>query len=518
MPVYSNDYWNSDKWDPMDYGKDYDFSKPFFEQYLDLSNKVPRFNCAIINSIDCDYCSKITNSKNCYLCIAYEAENDLYGNYSRITHNCVDYYFMTNSDWCYESIHCSKCTNVKWSLYSFECRDSSFLFDCKNCSDCFGCAGLRNKKYCIYNKSYTKEEYFEKIKELDIGGYKFVESSKKRLKELAAVIPRRFMISRNSPRTTGNHLEGLSNCTSCFDAEALGGSIVNCKYINVVARSIKDSYDVLQTGEGTEPCYFSVATWGFRDLFSVSSSVSSELIYCDMCRGSSHLFGCIALRNKQYCILNKQYTKEEYEELVPRIIKHMNDMPYVDKKGRVYRYGEFFPPELSPFAYNETIAQEYFPLTKDEAIKQGYRWKDPEPRNYEITKTPDQLPDHIKDVPDSITSEIIGCSHEGKCNEQCTTAFKIIKEELQFYRRMNLPLPRLCPNCRHYQRLKQRNPLKLWHRKCQCAGPKSENGVYANTIPHQHGTSHCPNEFETSYAPERKEIVYCESCYNSEVV
>jgi hypothetical protein len=213
-------------------------------------------------------------------------------------------------------------------------------------------------------------------------------------------------------------------------------------------------------------------------------------------------------RVKEYCILNKQYTKEEYEVLLPKIKQHMNDMPYVDSKGRIYKYGEFFPPELSPFAYNETIAEEYFPLTKEQAISQGYRWKDPDTKEYKITKKTNDLPDHIKDVPDSITNEIIECNHSTSswqatnnntaCTHQCTTAFKIIPEELSFYRRMNLPLPRLCPNCRHYERLSQRNPLKLWHRKCMKEG--------------------CSNEFETSYSPERPEIVYCESCYQNEVV
>ena len=225
----------------------------------------------------------------------------------------------------------------------------------------------------------------------------------------------------------------------------------------------------------------------------------------------------------------------------------MNEQPYISRKSQItnpklqinsnnqnsktqtreiiYRYGEFFPPELSPFAYNETIAQEYFPLTKEQAIDKGYRWKDPETRNYKITLKTEQIPDHIKDVKDDIVNQIIQCGHydmdskKTVCNEQCATAFKIIPQELEFYRKMNLPLPRLCPNCRHYQRIKQRNPLKLWHRKCQCAGEKSDNKVYQNTIEHNHhGTDHCPNEFETSYAPERKEIVYCEKCYQEEVI
>ena len=175
----------------------------------------------------------------------------------------------------------------------------------------------------------------------------------------------------------------------------------------------------------------------------------------------------------------------------------MNDIPYIDAKDRVYKYGEFFPSELSPFCYNETIAQEYFPLTKAEALNQGYKWKDREERNYQIDIKNEAIPNNIKEVDESIIGKVIECGHKGACNEQCTEAFKIIPAELQFYQRMNLPLPHLCPNCRHYQRLKQRNPLKLWHRKCM--------------------KEDCQNEFETSYAPERPEIIYCEQCYNREV-
>ena len=224
------------------------------------------------------------------------------------------------------------------------------------------------------------------------------------------------------------------------------------------------------------------------------------------------------MRNKKYCILNTQYTKEEYEALLPRIIAHMNTMPYVDARGMVYKYGEFFPPDFSPFAYNETIAQEYAPLTKESARTSGYRFRDADAKQYAITKKSQDLSDEIGFVNDSVLQDTIKCMHAGQCDEQCTTAFKIIPAELQFYRTIHLPLPRLCSNCRHYERLKQRNPLKLWHRRCMCGGAVSENGVYHNTVAHSHGVASCPNEFETSYSPERKEIVYCEACYQQEVV
>ena len=249
-------------------------------------------------------------------------------------------------------------------------------------------------------------------------------------------------------------------------------------------------------------CAFGVIVW------------YSNNVQCGFnCQSSRDLFGCVGLRNKQYCILNRQYTKEEYEALVPKVIAHMNAMPYVDRVGREYRYGEFFPAELSPYAYNEAVTQDYFPLSQSAAQELGFSWREREPSQYTITVRSEQTPRSIAEVGDAMLKEVIGCAHEGKCEEPCTTAFRITPDELAFYRRLNLPLPRLCPKCRHYERLKLRNPLKLWHRKCMCG-----TGIIKNTATHQHADAPCSNEFETTFAPERSETVYCEACYNAEVV
>ena len=56
----------------------------------------------------------------------------------------------------------------------------------------------------------------------------------------------------------------------------------------------------------------------------------------------------------------------------------MNQMPYEDKKGRIFKYGEFFPTEIMPFSYNDSVVCEYFPLTKEEILEKGYKYKDPE--------------------------------------------------------------------------------------------------------------------------------------------
>ncbi len=159
-------------------------------------------------------------------------------------------------------------------------------------------------------------------------------------------------------------------------------------------------------------------------------------------------------------------------------------------------------------------------------MKKGYSWRDPEVKNYTISIKSEDLPDHIKDADESILNEVIECKTSsdalrGRSPDPwasgCTTAFKIIHQELEFYRRQNIPLPRFCPNCRHRERISQRNPMKLWRRSCQCAGAQSDNKIYQNQTAHFHAANHCPNEFETSYAPERPEIVYCEQCYQNEV-
>ena len=516
--VYDRDIWWSDKWDPLSYGVDYDFSKPFFVQFRELLGRQPMpslFNSRCVNS---EYGNHNGEAKNAYLVFAsWNVENLSYCSKIMNSKDSMDVLTGGELELCYEAVNSNGCYRSAFIENCESCVDSFFLYSCKGCTNCFGCTNLRNKTYYFFNQPCGKDEYIKKLEQLNLGSYDNLSRSGEEFSRFKQMALRKYANTQNCQNVTGENLSHVADSKECFD---ISDEVRNCAFLNNGGITLNDSYDGYGVGASSELVYESVDTGanGRKFFFDIFVWTGEDVFYSYASHGCHNCFACIGLRNKQYCILNKQYTKEEYEELVPRIIAHMNTMPYVDSKGRIYKYGEFFPPELSPFAYNETIAQEYFPLSRNEAEAQGYRWKDQETRDYKITKTPTELPDHIKDVKDDILNEIIGCSHEGKCNEQCTTAFKIIPQELQFYKRMNLPLPRLCPNCRHYQRLKQRNPLKLWHRKCQCAGEKSENGVYQNTISHQHGEGKCPNEFETSYAPDRKEIVYCETCYNAEVV
>ena len=491
FPVYCHDCWWSDGWDPMEYGQEYDFSKPFFEQNWGLLKKVPRPSLIVSNANNCNYCNYFADGKECYLCFGSIAvENCLYGSPYE-SKNCVDTYLARECEYCYECVDCEKMSN---SSFCQDCANSLnmlYCFDCKNCNDCIGCVGLRSKQYHIFDKSYSKEEYLEKKNKLLTTGRIGLEDIEKKFKELKLNFPHKFSITLQCSDVSGDHIMYSKNALQCFDVKR-AKDVKYCKQMI----DLKDVYDSNYC-EFMELCYEYLGFWkDSQTKFSNTCGESNNLIYSDFCSSSSNLFGCIGLRNKNHCIFNKQYTKEEYEALVPKIIEHMKS---------IGEYGEFFPIEISPLAYNETVAQEYFPLTKEQIINKGYKFKDPEQKSYNITKKTGDLPDSINDTQDSILNDVIQCAHNQQCNEQCTQAFKIIPQELQFYRKMNLPIPKLCPNCRHYQRLKQRNPLKLWKRQCMC----DKN--------HPHHKGKCSNEFETSYSPERLEIVYCEQCYQQEI-
>ena len=380
--------------------------------------------------------------------------------------------------------------------------------------NCFMSVNLRNKQYCIFNKQYTRESYMEMMKEIDMGDRRTREELINHFRDIVLSVPKKYLSVQNITKCTGDNILDSVNCQNCYGIK----NCQNCRYILDIMH-YKDAMDSYSGGKHSELIYESTSVAASsRAISCLRASHSHDVSYSWFISSSSNIFGCVGLKHKEYCILNRQYSKEEYLELIPKIIKHMNDMPYVDEKGLIYKYGEFFPESFSPFAYNETTAQEYFYLSNGGILNRGYKTREPDEKKYIATIEGDNLPLNISEINDSITEEIISCIDKGDCSHQCTKAFRIIPAELEFYRRMNIPLPNKCPNCRHYERLKYRNPINLWHRKCQCAGIQSDNGVYQNTMNHGlHDTNHCEEEFETSYSPDRPEIVYCEKCYQQEV-
>src|SRR3989338_2228322 len=372
------------------------------------------------------------------------------------------------------------------------CEYSNLCYTSKNIYLSFDVGGSEDIKYSSYvfkNKQLTKKEYKNAVATLQLETYSGQQKTGKEFIEMAQKAIHKYAHIKNSVKTVGDFIENSKNIYHSYglvDAE-------NAKYIFIGANTIRDSRDLVSVGR-LEECYEAILAGrgGSRVIFSFSCGGGSKnIFYCDSCRGCSDCFGCVGLSKKQYYIFNKQYSKEEYFKLIEKIKKHMDDIPYIDKIGRKYPFGECFPTELSPFAYNETIAFEEHPLLKNEIIASGYRWKDMETKSYIPTIKINALPDSIDDVADTIIDEIIECPNQGKLETQCTSAYRILPDELSFYRQMNLPIPRFCPNCRYHARLVWKNPFNFYERECMC---ELNN--------HNHQTK-CLNTFETMYAPDR---------------
>lgn len=515
--VYANDTWWSDTWDPLEYGREYNFSKPFFQQFRELLEAVPYMALVNKNAVNSEYCNHSEDSKDCYLMFAsIWNEGVLYSSSAINCKDSMDIFYGNKEERAYENIHCEESYNLSFSKHSYSCTDSMFLTNCSGCSSCFGCVNLRNKSYYIFNEPYSKKEYEKKVAEFGLSSFRNLEAMRARVEEFANAYPHKFAHLINSPGSIGDGLFDCKNCKYSFDVTS---NVENCKYIANAGYNLKDSYH--SYGLGVGELMYEVVDSGIgssRVLCSIGIRGGRNVRYSAHCHNVAEIFGCVGLRNKNYCILNRQYPKEEYEKLLPRIAQHMSDLTYSDKGGRKYPYGEFFPIELSPFSYNETIAQEYFPLSKEGAQVAHLPWREEVIRDYTITKREDELPDDVKDISNSILAETVGCAHMGLCREQCTIAFRLIPREFQFYKEKNIPLPRRCPNCRHYARRAGQRLMKLWSRRCQCGGSNSQNKKYQNQAEHFHKRAACSNEFETSYAPDRPEIIYCEECYQNEIV
>lgn len=515
LTVYCSPCWWSDSWDALEYGVDYDSSRPLLKQLHELFQRTPimalfGYYTTLENS---DYTNMVGYLKNCYLLT--NSDHNEYCSYGSDMAGCkesLDNVLLTKGELCYQTANCHECYRTIYSVDCESCADVAFSRNCVGCSDLIGCANLRKKKYCIFNVQYTREEYQKLAAEYLQNSYVKMEELRQKAQAFWSKFPQKYVHERHNSNVSGDYIFNSKNVKDSFLVTDTEDSRF-CSLITVP--KVANCYDFTHYGENCELVYDTLQSGDqvSRILFSWFAARSCQNIeYGMFVVGSKNIFGSVSLRNKEYCILNKQYSKEAYEVLRTKIVEDMKANPYKDGNDSVYGYGEFFPVEMSPFGYNATTAQEMFPLTKEETIGQGYTWKEQERNEYAITVQPTNLPDSSVDLSEAWLKEVIGCEHAGSCNQQCSTAFRLTQSELVFYKRMNLPLPRLCPSCRHYERLKFRNPFKLQHRQCMC-----DYKTYKNEAAHSHHpTGPCPNEFQTSYAPDRPEIVYCEQCYQAE--
>ncbi|MCB0345714.1 MAG: hypothetical protein KDD66_11395 [Bdellovibrionales bacterium] len=451
FPVYETNYWWSDAWSAFDYGRAIDFQRPFFEQYQALAAAVPRFPIMNLQSENCGYSNFVFRAKDCYLVFGC-VDNDscMYGHIVWESENCVDNLYVYRSQWCSNCVDCVECYDVHYSFESTGCTESYFLYDCRSCSNCFGCWNLRGAQYCLFNQQFSREEYKQSMQQMFPMTWEKIEYVSGLLEErrrAECVVPEHFGLKNED--VSGNHIYESKNLENCWDAKVLE----NCRHCYTVLNT-NNSHDISFTAGPVQFCADVLTVTGCERVFySHMLSNCSDSYLSEFCFNCRDVFGCIGLRNAQYCIFNKQYSKDDYFALRKRLIAHME---------QTEEWGEFFPIKDSPFAYNESIVNEYYPLTKQEAQSLGWRWKE---RNVpSAVPAAESAPKTINEADSETCKRVFKCQKSGQ-------AYKVIPQELDFYRRIGLPLPSYCPDVRHEQRMNLRSARRLEPRTCaKCKG------------------------------------------------
>lgn len=346
--VYCRECWWSDKWDPCDYGKDFDFERSFFEQLDELIKTVPLASLAIGDSENSEYTNYAMWNKNCYLISASDYNQDsFYSSYIYRCNDSADCLFTNDSELCYECVDCKRCYDGTALQDCTGCSECLFCHHCRACQNCIGCVNLNTKEFHVFNEPCSREEYKKKREEI-LSSAKSMAAFQEEFDQFRFKFPHKSGDMENCEGCTGNTLRRCKNCLVCFD-------LVDCEdcFNCVLGIKVKDSMDSMG-GADSELLYCTAGCPGDYHL-KFSTLIwpkSSFLEYCLFCRGSKNSFGCISLHKNEYCILNKQYTKAEYEEILPKIIEHMN---------RTGEYGKFPPMEISPFPYEDTVAADFFP-------------------------------------------------------------------------------------------------------------------------------------------------------------
>ncbi len=476
-PIYTSKEWWSDAWDPMEYGQDYDSSRPFIDQLKELQEKVPRPHQQGAQNLNCDWCDDAWESKNCYLSRSVSHCEDLIYGYRAVkVKDSIDTSHVFDLEKCYDCVYCFNSYELFFSRNSRDCINSSFLFDCRNCSNCFMCWNLRGKSYCILNVQYTKEEYLEKVKEFDFSSNKNLEKLRSQYQEiLKKQVVHRENFSIKTYDSFGSYLSDCKSCTNVFFWEE-SENCVDC----LRGREAKDCIDL--TGcwkielSGNNSC----CTNGYQLNYSIWCDGARYSEYCDECLEIDYCFGCISLRKKKYCILNKQYTKKEYEVLKSKIISDMKE------KGE---YGKFPPYSLGLCPYNFSTAAIYFPeVTREYVLEKGGYWDEGEGVKVEGMNTKD-LPDSIEAIDVSICKQPLVCPVTG-------WRYNISEAELSFLKKMQIAIPRVHFDVRTKERLITTSPSKSEFYNCFYCN-KNINAFYPK-----------------SWGYEK---IACESCYLKEI-
>lgn len=471
FPVYKNDLWWGDSWDPSQYGQPIDFSRPFFEQFAQLQSRVPREGTSVFNSENCDYNGHIRESKNCYMnALVYRCEDTHYSYWVVGNKDVLDSYMVNNSTLCYDCMDCDRLYECVGLQECVDCRNCYFSFQLQGCTNCIGCHNLANKQYYVSNQAVSPERFRQIEQQLFNGSRAGLEQGMQLFEQSYNQAEHRALHNLKCEDVVGDHLRNSRRCFMTFDGQ--GGEDV---YFSVSIGEANDVRYCYSAGwPRCEQVYLSSVTRGSSNIACCYYTYfSSDLRYCDSSMSCKSCFGCVGMRRAENSILNRSYTRHEYQQLTEKLVAMMKETG---------EWGEFFPPTLSTFSYNDTAAQDYFPLKKDAALKAGWRWRDENSASSAGTASvPPATLDQLKALP---ANSALRCQVSGK-------PYRVIPQEIEFYSKMNLPPPWLCPDVRHDRRKSRRTPFEIHQCKCAISGA----------------------EVPSAYAPSRPERVVSEESF-----
>ena len=255
VKVYDQKYWWSDNWDPMDYGRDYDWNKPFFEQFSGLMEDVP--TCALNdkNSVNSNYCNYCLENNGCYLSVGSgKNENTFYSTYAWFCKDVFDNYNLTSGELCYENIDGEKNYQALFTQFCNNILDGMLLYDSRNCKNCIASVNLRNQNNVYLNKPSDNES----IKNIltNTGSYKNFTDLYQNFKKLKVTQPHRYALITQSYNVSGDNIRESKNCSYAFEIITFGsGGAEDCKFVFRAGANLKDCYDSNQTGFNVNLAY-----------------------------------------------------------------------------------------------------------------------------------------------------------------------------------------------------------------------------------------------------------------------
>ena len=362
--VISNKEFEKGRDDLLEAWINYNAEEDFLNHFDILFKSIDMVNsCQYWNNINSDFAESVLNGKNIYLTFAAinDCENVCYS--VSVKNNCTNIFnslmVQPNSQDIYFATNIASSYKVFYSRYIQNSNNIWFSTNLIWCTECIDCDNLENASYHIANEPYSKEEYFIKKNEI--------------LKNKWA-----FFKKYRSLKLWGNNIgcqnikngDALFNCFDVSDAKhsfnvKWGKNLIFTGWIGWV----ENAYDICGWGSSTANNIYGVAGVKGDHVYCSSHIIGTNIFYSYYLEDCSYCIGCIWLKNKQYCILNKQYSKQQWKILADKIFKKMEDK---------WTLWDFFSWSTNPFYFNDTIAGMLWDFSKEEVEEKWYMWRDEE--------------------------------------------------------------------------------------------------------------------------------------------